>query len=63
VYETNENGIFVSKIFKENYWPIEPIKCYYFSTDFFKTARFLGAFRVKEILSYTWNPPVLVSKK
>ena len=63
VYETNENGIFVSKIFKENYWPIEPVKCYYFETDFFKTARFLGAFKVKEILNYTWNPPVLVSKK
>jgi hypothetical protein len=63
VYETNENGIFVSKIFKENYWPIEPIKCYYFATNFFKTARFLGAFKVKDIFNYRWNTPVLVSNK
>ncbi len=63
VYETNENGILVSKIFKENYWPIEPIKCYYFATNFFKTARFLGAFKVKDNLDYSWNSPVLVSKK
>ena len=63
VYETNENGILVSKIFKENYWPIEPIKCYYFATNFFKTARFLGAFKVKDNLDYYWNSPVLVSKK
>ena len=63
VYEANENGILVSKIFKENYWPIEPVKCYYFATNFFKTARFLGAFKVKDNLDYSWNSPVLVSKK
>ena len=62
VYETNENGIFVSKILKENYWPIEPVKCYHFATNFFKTVRFLGAFKVKNNLNYAWNSPVLVSK-
>ena len=52
VYETSDEGVLVSKIFKENYWPIEPIKCYHFATNFFETARFLGAFKVKNNLNY-----------
>jgi hypothetical protein len=38
-------------------WPIEPVNCSGFETNFFKTARFEGAFRVKEVIHYEWLPP------
>ncbi|MES2734343.1 MAG: DUF2071 domain-containing protein [Bacteroidota bacterium] len=38
-------------------WPIEEVNCAYFKTDFFKTARLEGAFRVQETIYYEWTPP------
>lgn len=58
-YATEQNNIFVTKIARKH-WPIEPIKCYHFATNFFKTAKFLGAFRVKDVIDYTWNNPKLI---
>jgi hypothetical protein len=37
-------------------WPIEWVKCTHFETDFFKTARLEGAFKVKEMIDYEWLP-------
>jgi len=37
-------------------WPIEEVNCAYFRTNFFKTARFEGAFRVPETIYYQWIP-------
>lgn len=55
-YATEQNDIFVTRIARKH-WPIEPVKCYHFATNFFKTAKFLGAFRVKDVINYTWNNP------
>ena len=41
-------------------WPIEPIACSSFETNFFSTAKLEGAFRVKEPICYQWLPPVEV---
>ena len=56
-YATDEKGIFVTRIARKH-WPIEPVKCYHFATNFFKSAKFLGAFKVNEIINYTWNNPI-----
>lgn len=55
-YATEQNDIFVTRIARKH-WPIEPVKCYHFATNFFKTAKFLGAFRVNDVINYTWNNP------
>jgi hypothetical protein len=41
-------------------WPIEEVNCGYFRTNFFKTARFEGAFRVNETIYYEWTPPQVI---
>jgi uncharacterized protein YqjF (DUF2071 family) len=41
-------------------WPIEPVECYHFQTNFFKTAKLEGAFRVNEVIHYQWLPPKTV---
>ena len=37
-------------------WPMEEVTCEGFETNFFKTARFEGAFRVREVIPYQWLP-------
>lgn len=41
-------------------WPIEPVRCQGFETNFFKTASFLEAFEIKEVIDYEWLAPVLL---
>ena len=55
-YDINKNRVYVSELMKNN-WQIEPIKCYHFATIFFKSAHFLGAFKVKDFINHTWNNP------
>ena len=38
-------------------WPIEWVTCEGFDTNYFKTARFEGAFQVREVIHYQWLPP------
>ena len=58
-YATKNDNIFVTQIVRRH-WPIKPVKCYHFATNFFKSAKFLGAFKVDETINYTWNDPVKV---
>jgi len=44
-------------------WPIEPIHCSRFETNFFKTAKFEGAFIVRETIFYHWLPPQFIKQK
>lgn len=37
-------------------WPIEWVECTEFKTNFFRTARFEGAFKVAETIYYKWLP-------
>lgn len=41
-------------------WPIEWLNCQNFQTNFFRTARFEGAFQVKGMIPYEWLPPTPV---
>lgn len=38
-------------------WPIVPVRCEGFATNFFRTARLEGAFQVREMIPYRWLPP------
>jgi len=38
-------------------WPLEELAVTDFKTNFFRTAEFIGAFRVPETIFYTWLPP------
>ncbi|MDC1188357.1 DUF2071 domain-containing protein [Flavobacteriales bacterium] len=53
-YATKDEDIFVTEIARKN-WPITPIKCYHFATNFFKSAKLLGAFKVDGVIDYTWQ--------
>lgn len=37
-------------------WPIEWVNCVGFETNFFQSAQFLGALRVKQVIDYQWLP-------
>lgn len=55
-YSVLDNELRMVQIMREK-WPIEPVECYHFQTNFFKTARLEGAFRVNEVIHYQWLPP------
>ncbi len=41
-------------------WPIEWMSCEGFETSYFQTARFEGAFQVRDVIHYQWLPPMPV---
>lgn len=41
-------------------WPIQWVDCIEFETNFFESAKLLGAFEVKEVIDYQWLPPKAV---
>jgi hypothetical protein len=41
-------------------WPLEPMNCFRFSTNFFETAKLEGVFRVPETIYYNWLSPETV---
>jgi hypothetical protein len=43
-------------------WPLQPMNCTRFATNFFESARFEGAFRVTESIHYQWLPAETVLK-
>ncbi len=53
-YTAEKDETYVIRITRKK-WPIEPIKCYHFATNYFKSAKLLGAFKVNEVIHYTWN--------
>lgn len=46
----------VTQIMREK-WPLAPMQVLDFRTNFFRTARLEGIFRVPEIIHYEWLPP------
>lgn len=56
-YDIAAGDVEVTKITRKK-WPIQPVKCYHFATNYFKTAKLLGAFKVEDVIHYTWNKPV-----
>lgn len=59
-YALNNNDIQQTEIVREA-WPIEPIVCNQFTTNFFQSAELIGAFQVKDPLDYRWLDPVKIS--
>lgn len=55
-YSIHDNKLQVTKV-KRAGLPLQPIRCNHFETNFFKQTKLIGAFRVKEELSYEWLPP------
>ncbi|MEJ1240956.1 DUF2071 domain-containing protein [Chryseolinea sp. T2] len=49
----------VTQIQRER-WPLKAVNCTGFDTSFFKTAQFVGAFRVFETIHYDWLPSKFV---
>lgn len=54
-YAVHKNHM-VRTMIQRQKWPIEPINCIGFETNFFKSANLLGAFCVKEVIDYQWLP-------
>lgn len=57
-YALDGNKLLRTRIQREC-WPIEPVTCEGFDTNFFRTAQFLGAFRVREVIDYEWQAPTV----
>ncbi len=55
-YSLNDARLKVTKVNRTSL-PLEPVNCSHFVTNFFSTAKLLGAFFVKEPLHYEWLPP------
>ncbi len=55
-----EEGKLMKTLIQRETWPIEQVSCIDFETNFFRSAKLLGAFEVKETIHYHWLPPVLV---
>lgn len=53
-------GIWRTRILRPD-WPIEPLAVSGFATDFFTTARFECAFKVREVIPYRWLAPARVA--
>jgi len=60
-YSVLGHDVRVTQIQREK-WPIEPIECTAFETNFFKTAKLEGAFKVNETIHYQWLPPKKVAQ-
>ncbi|WMJ74684.1 DUF2071 domain-containing protein [Cytophagaceae bacterium ABcell3] len=54
-YSLVDNELMVTQIQREK-WPLLPVLLIDFQTNFFKTARFEGAYRVPETIYYQWLP-------
>lgn len=55
-----EEGRLMKTAIQRETWPIQWVHCTDFETSFFKSARLLGAFEVREVIHYHWLPPVPV---
>lgn len=55
-YSVLGDTVRVTQIQREK-WPIEFVNCNKFENTFFNTAKFEGAFRVRETIYYDWLPP------
>ncbi|GAB5523688.1 MAG: hypothetical protein Roseis2KO_15600 [Roseivirga sp.] len=52
-----EEGRLMKTLIQRETWPIEQVDCVDFETNFFRSAKLLGAFEVKETIHYQWLAP------
>ncbi|MCE7994583.1 MAG: hypothetical protein HEP71_21570 [Roseivirga sp.] len=55
-----EEGKLMKTLIQRETWPIEQVDCINFETNFFTSAKLLGAFEVGEVIHYHWLAPALV---
>lgn len=55
-YTIRNKQAYKTQIVREK-WPLEPVTCTKFHTNFFKSAKLEGVFRVPEVIYYQWMPP------
>jgi Uncharacterized conserved protein (COG2071) len=55
-YSLHQQQVKMTKV-RRNDLPLEPLNCTGLATNFFKTAEFICAFQVKNVLEYEWLPP------
>ena len=58
-YAVRDGQVFMTKIQREK-WPLVPVNCPVFATNFFPSAHLVAAYRVPEIIHYRWNRPTPV---
>jgi uncharacterized protein YqjF (DUF2071 family) len=61
-YSVHDGEVRQVRIMRER-WPLQQVDCGWFSTSFFKTARFEAAFRVNEVIHYNWLPSQSINLK
>jgi len=55
-YAVMGNDVYMTRILRDK-WPLQPLPCPVFRTNFFESARLEGVFRVPESIEYTWLAP------
>lgn len=55
-YAVEEAAIWETRILRDR-WPLRPMHCNHFSTNFFNSARLEAVHKVPEPIPYTWLPP------
>lgn len=55
-----EEGRLMKTLIQRETWPIRWVGCANFKTNFFESAKLLGAFEVQEVIHYHWLAPVPV---
>ncbi|MCX6183370.1 MAG: DUF2071 domain-containing protein [Bacteroidetes bacterium] len=58
-YAFKSEGALVTKITREE-WPIEQVELLEFKTNFFKSAKMEGAFKIRKVIDYVWEKPFKV---
>lgn len=53
-----DKGRLLQTLIQREKWPIQWVNCIGFETNFFDSAKFLGAFEVNDVIDYQWLPPV-----
>jgi hypothetical protein len=61
-YAIRNKQVYKTQIVREK-WPLEPVTCTKFQTNFFQSAKLEGVFRVPEVIYYQWLPPELILPK
>ncbi|TND10658.1 MAG: hypothetical protein FD123_300 [Bacteroidetes bacterium] len=54
-YSAAGNELRMVRIMRER-WPLRPVDCYHFETNFFETAELAGVFVVDDTIRYEWLP-------
>ncbi len=55
-FAVDHTGVWMTRVLRIS-WPIEAVKCAEFETNFFESANYVGAFRIRDVIRYNWLSP------